>query len=109
MRHLKTLGIALGLFCMTVAARADDPTQHIGRILGFGWGDGYHSQRTWPLNSSAPCTNCSSSPQSQPRPTPAAPPKEAGPKTEPNSPSDRPVLKTGLLRYPITNQPAQRR
>lgn len=35
------------------SAQAQEPLTRLGRYLGFGWGDGYHAKRTWPLNDGA--------------------------------------------------------
>ena len=69
MRRSLLLTFAFALLLPATSAFATDPFQSVGRYLGFGWGDGYHSQRTWPM-SSGPCYNCARRPGNQPRPLP---------------------------------------
>jgi hypothetical protein len=91
----KVVFVALAMICLAGVARAEDPIQQMGRYWGFGWGDGYHANRTWSLN-------CGPTSQKQVVPTPAQKPAAAPQELEPDSPSDRPVPKTGR-RYPTQN------
>jgi hypothetical protein len=104
-RYLMTLSLALTLLCIgapfAAPVQAQDPTQEIGRYLGFGWGDGYHSKRTWSLYT-PPFCNCQSGATRQA--APAAMPQTAPKNAEPISPSDRPVQKTSLRRYPTATK-----
>lgn len=98
MRRTLVLIFAVAISIAAPVARGDDSIQGLGRYWGFGWGDGYHSQRTWPLGSGPSC-NCG--PAVRQAPTPAAAPKQMQPqKAEPTSPSDRPAAKTSMRRYP---------
>jgi hypothetical protein len=97
MRRSLLLTFAFALLLPVTSAFATDPFQSVGRYLGFGWGDGYHSQRTWPM-SSGPCYNCAPATKQATAPAPAL--KQSQPKAEPVSPSDRPAAKTSMRRYP---------